>query len=365
MRYKRGNEPTMEPFKGRGQPLLIGSLPLHDHREALKWVFSHTPEIPLWVQLPAYREEGMLRQFLPGFPGLVIKDDKTYIDTTGPEFEADLLNFFEVYLDIIEGRTGLAETRFALGLDTAKGFFALVEQLSKTSPLPRALKGQVTGPITFATGIRDQKGRAIFYDEQLRDIAVKQLALKARWQIQALSRFERPVIIFIDEPALAGFGSSEFISISQAEITSCLEEVIEAIHTEGAMAGIHVCANTDWAMILESSVDIVNFDAYAYFDKFILYRDQIVRFIESGRNIAWGIVPTLNADDVEKETAASLYDNLSLKLHQIAAFGIDQTRIIEQALITPCCGAGTLSLDLAQKVLSMTREVSQRIRDIS
>jgi hypothetical protein len=51
--------------------------------------------------------------------------------------------------------------------------------------------------------------------------------------------------------------------------------VVDAIHTDGGLAGIHVCANTDWSLVLESGADIVNFDAYAYFDRFILYGDPI------------------------------------------------------------------------------------------
>ena len=30
------------------------------------------------------------------------------------------------------------------------------------------LKGQVTGPITFTTAVKDQAGRAVFYDETIR-----------------------------------------------------------------------------------------------------------------------------------------------------------------------------------------------------
>jgi hypothetical protein len=154
--------------------------------------------------------------------------------------------------------------------------------------------------------VPDQNKRAIFYDEQLREAAVKHLAMKARWQVRQLSQFERPVIIFIDEPALAGFGSSEFISISRDEIAPCLEEVIEAVHLEGGLAGVHVCANTDWSLILKSSADIVSFDAYSFFDRFILYADDLKAFLEMGGKIAWGMVPTLEPDRLDRETTDSL-----------------------------------------------------------
>ena len=48
------------PFRPRGLPVLIGSLPLTDHVEACQLVWEHTPQIPLWIQLPAHKEEGMV-----------------------------------------------------------------------------------------------------------------------------------------------------------------------------------------------------------------------------------------------------------------------------------------------------------------
>jgi hypothetical protein len=47
----------MSEFTPNGLPLLIGSLPLEDHTNALDLVFAHTPEVPLWVQLPKFKEE--------------------------------------------------------------------------------------------------------------------------------------------------------------------------------------------------------------------------------------------------------------------------------------------------------------------
>ena len=83
----------MKPlFKPNGLPTLIGSLPVATHAEAARLVLTHTPEIPLWAQLPGNRIEGMMLQFLPGLPGLSESDDKTVIDTTIDTFEADLLD---------------------------------------------------------------------------------------------------------------------------------------------------------------------------------------------------------------------------------------------------------------------------------
>jgi len=343
-------------------PMLIGSLPLEDHPAASRLIMDHTPAIPLWAQLPVFTEEGMVPQFLPGMPGVANRDGKTFIDTTAPAFDGELLAFFEEYMAANEAPDQLAGSRFALTEATGRGVRTLLDTLSRLETTPMAIKGQVTGPITFCTGVKDQDGRAIFYNETLRDAAVKHLALNARWQIRTLSGPGCPVIIFIDEPALAGFGSSEMISVSKEEILACLKEVVDAIHSDGGLAGIHVCANTDWSLVLESGADIINFDAYAYFDRFILYGSQIKRFLSDGGLLAWGIVPTLKPEEIQRETVDSLHAGWTDRFRQVEALGVSPETIYRQSLITPSCGLGALSLDLARRVLTLTRDLSDTIR---
>jgi len=353
-----------QTFKPDCLPLLIGSLPMNDHPAASHLIMNYTPSIPLWIQLPVFPEEGMVPQFLPGMPGVVTQGGKTFIDTAAESFDDDLLAYFEEYMATSEDPDRLPASRFALTETTGKGVAALLDTLNRVKIPPVAVKGQVTGPVTFCTGVKDQDGRAIFYNETLRDVAVKRLALNARWQIRTLSGPGCPVIVFIDEPALAGFGSSELISISKEEILGCLKEVVDAIHAEGGLAGIHVCANTDWSLVLGSGADIVNFDAYAYFDRFILYGPQIRDFLDAGRLLAWGIVPTLKTEEIEQETVDSLYVGWKERIHQVEALGIDPATIRSQSFITPSCGVGSLNLDLAKRVLGLTRDLSVKIRDL-
>jgi methionine synthase II (cobalamin-independent) len=344
-------------------PLLIGSLPMNDHPAASRLIMDYTPSIPLWVQLPVFPEEGMVPQFLPGMPAVVEQGGKRFIDAAGASFDEDLLAFFEAYMAVSEDPDRLPGSRFALNETTGRGVAALLDTLDRIKTPPVAVKGQVTGPITFCTGVKDQDGRAIFYNETLRDAAVKRLALNARWQIRTLSGPGCPVIIFIDEPALAGFGSSELISISKEEILACLREVVDAIHTDGGLAGIHVCANTDWSLVLESGADIVNFDAYAYFDRFVLYGDPIRAFLAAGGMLAWGIVPTLEPETIRQETVDTLYARWQEQFRQIEALGFAPATLFAQSFITPSCGVGSLSLDLAKRVLALTRDLSATIRD--
>jgi len=349
-------------FAANGMPAFIGSLPVLDHSEALALSFEFSPFIPWWVQLPRLKEEGMIAQFADGLPGLSWKDNTPFVDAGTDHFNDDLVRFYEDYLEATEGKKDPSDSQFALSPVSSKGFFLFLERIQSLKPTPTAVKGQVTGPITFCMGVKDQTERAIFHDHQLRDAAVKLLGRKAAWQTKKLSKTGVPVIIFLDEPALAGFGSSEYIGISKEETVGALEEVIDAVHDAGGIAGVHVCANTDWSIILESNADIVNFDAWSYFDRFILYADQIKTFMASGGILAWGIVPTLRPEDIETQTAASLAANWKEKAGQIEKLGFDRAAILSASLITPSCGTGSLSVEHSRRVLELTNHVSKIIR---
>jgi hypothetical protein len=353
----------MPPFRPECRALLIGSLPLADHNEAFDWIQASTPAIPLWSQLPVFVEERMVRQFSAGMPGLVTEADRLFVDRGSDRFEDELLGFYEDFMACSGGGAEIDGSRFALDRSAAMGFFVFLERMGGVPEAPAAVKGQVTGPITFGTGLHDRDGRAVFYDLHARDAAVKLMAMKARWQAWRLASLGVPVIVFVDEPALAGYGSSELISISREEIVDALGEVIDAIHQEGALAGIHVCANTDWSMVLESGTDIVNFDAYGYFDRFVLYPASIRTFLEGGGTIAWGIVPTGDTDVIDAADEDGLYALWASRVDGLADLGLDRDRLLAQSLITPSCGTGSLDTARARKVLHLTRALSMRARE--
>lgn len=350
-------------FKGNALPCLIGSLPLTDYLEAARLVWEHTPEIPLWVQLPKVPAEGITRQFAAGMPGLAQADGRARIDTTGPGFEEAMVRFYEEALAVEGTADDLDRSRFAMAPEAAPGFFELLRQAGGRTPPPLAVKGQIIGPVTFGTSLCDSDGKAIFYDPQLRDVMVRLLSLRARWQVRRLGALGRPVLLFIDDPAITGFGSSIYIGLGRDEITQSLGAMIEAIHQEGGLAGVHICANADWTLILDSKADILSFDAYAFFDQFVIYRDGIRRFVQRGGVIAWGLVPTLSPEDLAHASAVALHAQWAEKSAQVADLGIDRDEVKARALITPACGMGALSEALALKALTLTRELSDRIRN--
>ncbi len=353
----------MNDFKANGLPLLIGSLPIDNHEDAVKLVLDHTPQIPLWVQLPTYREEGMVDQFIEGLPGYTPGSAKNILDATSPDFDQEILAFFEDYLSLSEPDSHLDDSRFALTGDRAKGFVEFLKQIDNVQTPFAALKGQVTGPITFGTAVKDQEDRDIFYDDQLRDAAIKKLSLNARWQARHYAQRGFKPIIFIDEPALAGFGTSAYITITKEDVTQAIGEIVQEIHSENGLAGVHVCANTQWDMLLNSTIDIISFDAFSYFEKFILYPEDIKNFLNQGKILACGIVPTAKASLIAEQTTDGLVKMLNSQLDILSEkTDIGRDKILSQTFVTPSCGTGSLDFESAKRVLELTRDVSSQIR---
>ena len=351
-------------FRPQCHPILIGSLPLEDHIEATNLILEHTPAIPLWPQLPKLPREGMVRQFLTGFPGLRDEGGRHWIDGASVGFPDEMTRFYEDFLRAEDDMAFFRTSRFGLDDETARGFSTLIASLAATHSPTVTVKGQVTGPITTGIGIRDQDNRSIFYDDNLRDMLIKLLAQKGRWQAVELRRFttDVPPIIFIDEPGLGSFGSSAFTGIGKAMVAETVGEVIAGIHHGGGLAGVHICANGDWEPALNSAADIISFDAFSYFDNFILYHQQLTAFLQRGGILAWGIVPTSDPTVVAEVCSDSLYGKWREQLQTLSSFGFTQSQLMAQTLIAPACGTGSLSPELARKVLEMTAEVASRAR---
>ena len=349
------------PFQADGLATLIGSIPLSSHDDALDLIFEYTPHIPLWPQLPGNRLEGMLLQFNEGLPAMASDGEKIFFNTESDQFEAEQLSFFEDYLEVTEDFQKLTESRFKVSTSHAEGLFKLLTKAEHSSDI-HALKGQITGPFTLLTGISDQNNRAGYYDPMIREMITKGLALKAAWQVVFLKKAQKPVILFIDEPALAGLGSSSFISISKDDIAQDQTEMIDAIHQAGGLAGIHVCANTDWSLLLSLDFDILNFDAYGYFDRLVSCRDELYTFLERGGIIAWGLIPTSEEESIIAENCNSLVTRWEEQAGQLVNDHWNLTNILQQSLITPSCGTGALTPELASRVLQLTEEVSQTLR---
>ena len=181
--------------------------------------------------------------------------------------------------------------------------------------------------------------------------------LKARWQERALRKLCKQTVVFLDEPYLSSIGSA-YLALREEQVIACLEEVLQGI---SGLKGLHCCGNTDWGLLLNLPIDIVSFDAYNYAMHLSLYSDSLKPFLQRGGIVAWGIVPN-TTESLARESTASLIERLLTAMGLLVDKGIALDKLIEQSLITPSCGLGTLPVDIADAVCAQTAAVSQTMR---
>ncbi|MFQ6121866.1 MAG: methionine synthase [Dehalococcoidales bacterium] len=337
------------PYKEFGcLPTLIGSMPQTDPQEACSQIIHYLKDIPAWPQLPKRSFlENMYVQFSQGFPGVVVKGDRIFIDRS-QDLDKPLEELYTAYLanDI---------DKYPISQENAAGLYSFLA-MPNLSPL--AVKGQITGPVTWGLTVTDDTGKGILYDDILGDAVPRLLRLKAAWQEKELRQVCRDTIIFIDEPYMSAFGSVS-VMLSREKVISLLEEVIGGID---GIKGVHCCGNTDWSILLGTSVDIVSFDTYNYAQSLSLYPAEVRRFLDRGGTIAWGVVPN-DEDSLAKESVASLKDHLEEAMAPFTREGVRFKQLIEQGLLTPSCGLASLaSGEAAARALELLAELSIKIR---
>jgi hypothetical protein len=184
------------------------------------------------------------------------------------------------------------------------------------------------------------------------------------WQITRLTPFGLPVMIFLDEPSLVGFGSQTFLTVSREDVIGDINEVTAAIHAQGGLAGVHCEENTDWSLLMETDLDILDFDAYDHMQVITLYPAELRAFLERGGCLGWGMVPTLDREAAATETLPSLLARFEEGVQRLADKGLDRQLLLRRALITPSCGAGgVLTEPLAERVLRLLQALSATLRE--
>ncbi|HEY6010498.1 MAG TPA: methionine synthase [Nitrospirota bacterium] len=333
----------------------IGSLPITDPDQAAALSLKYLTEAPIWPQLPQRGfHEYMDAQYSESLPGLVVDEAKKKVSfNTAHDLTPELERFFERYLEKDYDFFRITEAY-------AAGYYGFLRALGKgLPPGVKYLKGHITGPLTAGISFKDETGKDIIHNDVLFDAVVKGLAMKAAWQIRELGKFGKHVIIFIDEPAMESLGSA-FSAVSSEVIAERLNEIIDTIHELGGIAGIHCCGNADWPMIFNTRVDIVNFDAFGYLEKVLLYPGDIKKFYGRGGSLAWGVVPT--GAFTGAETADQLINRMNEGLQRLEKEGIDRKTMLRQCLITPSCGMGSLTPEKTEAILKLLREVSDRMQ---
>ncbi|HDK82178.1 MAG TPA: methionine synthase, partial [Nitrospirae bacterium] len=141
----------------------IGSLPHSDPVEACRVVFDSV-DIPFWPQLP-HRSflELMVPQYSEGFPFLRIEGEDVRVERAEDQAVA---SFYEA----IGNKKG-----FPISREYAAGLYAFMDILREKDQKLDVVKGHVTGPLTFTLSLTDDQKRPIFFDEEMRELALELL----------------------------------------------------------------------------------------------------------------------------------------------------------------------------------------------
>ncbi len=324
----------------------IGSMPHTNPAEACAIIVKYLPDIPVWPQLPRRSaKENMVIQFSEGFPGVVVKGDKIHIQPVA-NFESELE---QIHIDCEQD----SAYKYGISTEYAAGLHAFLSKVAGS----KIVKGQVTGPVTWGLTVTRQDGLGILYDDTLAETSAKLLRLKATWQENLLREISPETIIFVDEPYLVSLGSV-FTPIPEEKVPVLLEEVLKGIK---GIKGLHCCGNTNWSILLDTSIDILSFDAYNYASSLSAYSGKVKSFLERGGSIAWGIVPN-EEEALTKESLPSLRDRLEEAIAPFTRNGVRFKQIIAQGLVTPSCGLAGLSPEVASLALELTARLSRDLR---
>lgn len=353
-------------FKPAGLLTGIGSMPYTNSGEALDLIFQNMPQAPHWPQMPRRgNREGLVFQFLTPLvkTGLIQMDgDKAYFNTQSDRWGEGMTEFYALYLAAVEGDTEALKA-FSIPEESAAGFYSFINRIQQNGAGEAMyLKGHIAGPLTVGFNLKDEKGKFAYYNDQLRDLLVKTLALQSRWQVMEIAKLGRPVIFFVDEPAISVYGKSDYITITKEMIQKDLNEIADQVHDAGALVGVHSCDAIDWSILYQCNIDIVNLDVYNFNESLLPFASELKDFLSRGGVLAQGIIPT--SDEAFSESSQTLFARLQATWQSLQDRGIPTRQLMEQTMITPACGTGLLGPELAVHIYRLAREVSDLVREM-
>ena len=346
----------------------IGSLPHKSSKDAIELIFNKFTNIPFWPQLAKVdRHEDMTIQYLQGIPGIKYDEEqsKFFCDTQSDEFFVELEEFFMDYEAIVNEKDFTNLEKYAITAPYTSSITLYIDRL-QDKDYPYA-KCHIVGAFTLGTSLCDLENVCVFYDETYREVLVKGLTLKAVWQIEQIKKASPNTtpIVFMDEPVMSQFGTSAFITVKKADIVGVLKEISDVIKDFGGLSAVHCCGKSDWSVLIDSNINILNFDAFAYAKSLEAYVKEVAEFLKNGGYIAWGLVPTLDKDALEKVTLAELvlmFEKSVSALVKKSNGALDKELVLQQSFFTPSCGAGGLTVELSEKAMSLVNELSEELR---
>jgi hypothetical protein len=311
----------------------MGGLPHRDAGEAAAFVLRHM-ELPAIPSLPRRSPaEGSIAQAMVGMQGVTVGQygsiavDATMVDPLAPVV-TDLDN------------------------DAFVGFRTFLEQarsVGHTGPV----KWQFVGPVTFGIALM----RAGVPMSEAFESSVRCVRTRLQHMLDAVSAAlpTSQQLVIIEEPALVEMMQPGF-PIAPDTAIDLVSGALAAVETS-AVSGLHVCGFADIPSQLAAGPKILSLPVRQEVAESAGY---LVRFMEDGGYIAWGVVPTSGPIVTSAERP---WRQLCALWCELVQRGADPVMLRRQAIITPECGLAAHTPAVADRVFRFAAEVGSRVRD--
>ncbi|MCE9622926.1 MAG: hypothetical protein K8R99_11325 [Actinomycetia bacterium] len=217
------------------------------------------------------------------------------------------------------------------------------------------VKWQFVGPVTFGLALM----RAGVPMSEAFSAAVRAIRTRLQHLLDAvetaLPRCRQ--IVVIEEPSFGDLLQPGF-PIAPDTAIDLVSGALAAIETT-AISGLHCCGAGDIPSQLATGPAIISLpvkpeiaDAAGY----------LIRFMESGGHIAWGVVPTAGPITTSAERP---WRQLCALWCDLVQRGADPAMLRTQAIVTPECGLAGHTPAVAQRVHAVVAEIGRRVRDQS
>jgi len=309
-------------FQAGCQTTAMGIMPHTNVERALDLALSL--DVPFWPQLPKVSfYEDMYAQTSQNFPGILVDTENEKISFNTALFEEELGNYSQ--------RMAEPET-FVLSQSYSVAYHKFIAKDLEGYP---AIRGQVTGAVSFGFRVTDENLRPIIFNEGVRALLFDFIQRKANAQYWQLKEKNKNAFVWLDEPGLGWV----FSGLSGYNDVQAREDYHSSLAGFDGPKALHLCANVNLPYLLGLGIELLSFDAYQIELMPKGYTGAVAEFIRSGGIISWGIVPT-DSESLCKETPETLARLLSSYWEAVSRnTSLPVKKIAEQALIAParCC----------------------------
>ncbi|MGA4668533.1 methionine synthase [Propionibacteriaceae bacterium Y1923] len=219
------------------------------------------------------------------------------------------------------------------------------------------VKFALAGPWTMASLVERPRGDKVLADHGARRELAQSLAAGADDLLAELRRRLPEVTwwVQVDEPMLAPVLAGKVATASsfskhRAVDAAQVAELLDLFSGLAEVSGLHWCGRPEVEVMARVGFSAVSVDTGSLVSSDL---DTLAQWLEGGRQVWWGAVPTAVVDQLGSldEAAARLY-----RLFEV--LGLD-SEVLLGGLVTPACGLGTWSPLPAQEVLRQAARVAE------